>query len=261
MTGADAAASRRPCRATTPRRPWWRSNELQAKPVVPDCAGDAGATAAGAGQRQRNWPNWPNWPAAGRAGAGPAEMDAAHGTMPGAGFAVIAYGSVGGRRARFRFRPRPGVPARCARRRGLRWRPAAGRPRYFARLAQKLVGLLGTVTAAGRLYEVDVRLRPDGAKGVLVSSLQSFAALPATRAWTWEQQALVRARAARAMPTCARASSGSAARCLHRRTGPAGIAADVIAMRRRMREELDRSEAVRTSTSSRARAAWSTWNS
>src|SRR5690606_17484285 len=66
--------------------------------------------------------------------------------------------------------------------------------RWFARVAQKLVSLLGIVTAAGKLYEVDVRLRPDGAKGMLVSSLDSFADYQQQRAWTWEKQALVRAR-------------------------------------------------------------------
>src|ERR687885_667273 len=65
--------------------------------------------------------------------------------------------------------------------------------RWFARLAQKIVALLGAVTAAGRLFEVDVRLRPDGAKGLLVSSLASFADYQRERAWTWEHQALVRA--------------------------------------------------------------------
>ena len=66
--------------------------------------------------------------------------------------------------------------------------------RWYARLAQKLVALLGTPTAGGRLYEVDVRLRPDGAKGLLVSTLASFADYQRERAWTWEHQALVRAR-------------------------------------------------------------------
>jgi glutamate-ammonia-ligase adenylyltransferase len=118
-------------------------------------------------------------------------------------------------------------------------------PRYFARLAQKLVSLLGTVTAAGRLYEVDVRLRPDGAKGVLVSSMQSFHQYQQVRAWTWEQQALVRARAV----------AGDAAVCtrfeqirrevLTRERDANALKADVIAMRRRMRDELDRSDGIR----------------
>src|SRR5690606_20905476 len=73
--------------------------------------------------------------------------------------------------------------------------------RWFARLAQKLVALLGTPSAAGNLYEVDVRLRPDGATGLLVSSLGSYHEYQLQRAWTWEHQALVRARCVAGTPS------------------------------------------------------------
>lgn len=65
---------------------------------------------------------------------------------------------------------------------------------FFARVAQKMVLVLGAFTPAGRLYEVDTRLRPSGASGLLVSGLEAFAAYQASSAWTWEHQALVRAR-------------------------------------------------------------------
>src|SRR3546814_15052981 len=65
--------------------------------------------------------------------------------------------------------------------------------RWFARLAQNIVALLGTVTAAGPLYDIDVRLRPDGGKGLLVSTLASHDEYQHPRAWTWEHQALWRA--------------------------------------------------------------------
>ncbi|MEO5574264.1 MAG: bifunctional [glutamate--ammonia ligase]-adenylyl-L-tyrosine phosphorylase/[glutamate--ammonia-ligase] adenylyltransferase [Gammaproteobacteria bacterium] len=65
---------------------------------------------------------------------------------------------------------------------------------FFARLGQRIVHILNAHTPAGVLYEVDVRLRPSGASGLLVSSLESFADYQRTRAWTWEHQALVRAR-------------------------------------------------------------------
>ena len=93
-------------------------------------------------------------------------------------------------------------------------------PRWFARLAQKVVALLGAVTGAGRLFDVDVRLRPDGAKGLLVSSLASFTDYQRERAWTWEHQALVRARGvAGDVPLCAEfervraRDAGARARC------------------------------------------------
>jgi glutamate-ammonia-ligase adenylyltransferase len=72
-------------------------------------------------------------------------------------------------------------------------RPLEG-PRYVARLAQRVVHWLTVQSHAGRLYEVDVRLRPDGGKGMLVVSLDAFAEYQRERAWIWEQQALVRAR-------------------------------------------------------------------
>ncbi|ACL71561.1 (Glutamate--ammonia-ligase) adenylyltransferase [Thioalkalivibrio sulfidiphilus HL-EbGr7] len=65
---------------------------------------------------------------------------------------------------------------------------------FFARLGQRIVHVLGTYTGAGRLYEVDTRLRPSGASGLLVSSLKAFELYQETKAWTWEHQALVRAR-------------------------------------------------------------------
>ena len=174
-----------------------------------------------------------------------AEITAAHGPLPDGRFAVVGYGSLGGRELGFGSDldlvflfdgdatavsdgPRP---------------LEAGR--WHARLAQKMVGLLGAVTSAGRLYETDMRLRPDGGKSLLVSSLAGYADYQRERAWTWEHQALVRARAV----------AGDAALCgdfervrgetlAHGRDAQA-LAADVAQMRRRMRAELDRSDAAR----------------
>ena len=62
------------------------------------------------------------------------------------------------------------------------------------KIAQRVVTWITSLTPAGVLYETDLRLRPDGAKGVMVSSLAGFANYQRTRAWTWEHQALTRAR-------------------------------------------------------------------
>lgn len=64
----------------------------------------------------------------------------------------------------------------------------------LARVAQRVITWLTSLTAAGVLYDIDVRLRPDGEKGLLVSSLSSFRDYQVKRAWTWEHQALTRAR-------------------------------------------------------------------
>ena len=64
----------------------------------------------------------------------------------------------------------------------------------YARLGKRLNTWMGTHTAAGILYETDLRLRPDGASGLLVSSLEAFEDYQRHHAWTWEHQALTRAR-------------------------------------------------------------------
>jgi glutamate-ammonia-ligase adenylyltransferase len=65
---------------------------------------------------------------------------------------------------------------------------------FYMRLGQRAIHMMTTQTPSGQLYEVDMRLRPDGNKGLLVRSLASFANHQARDAWTWEHQALVRAR-------------------------------------------------------------------
>lgn len=65
---------------------------------------------------------------------------------------------------------------------------------FFTRLAQRMIHLLTTFTASGQLYEVDMRLRPSGASGLLVTSLVGFEQYQCNQAWTWEHQALTRAR-------------------------------------------------------------------
>jgi glutamate-ammonia-ligase adenylyltransferase len=173
-----------------------------------------------------------------------AEVASANGRVPDARFAVLGYGSLGGEELGFGsdldlvflYDAPPDAESDGA-------RPLDAQ-RWHARLAQKVVALLGTPTGAGRLYDVDVRLRPDGAKGLLVSSLASFAAYQRERAWTWEHQALVRAR-------CIDGDAGLCAdfervrdEVLGRPRDVDGVSADVSRMRRRMRAELDRSDAA-----------------
>ena len=65
---------------------------------------------------------------------------------------------------------------------------------YFNRLGQRVIAALSVPTAAGQLYEVDTRLRPQGVQGPLVSSLSAFARYQRADAWVWEHMALTRAR-------------------------------------------------------------------
>ena len=65
---------------------------------------------------------------------------------------------------------------------------------FYLRLSQRIMHLFSTRTSSGILYEVDARLRPSGAAGMLVTSTEAFADYQRNEAWTWEHQALVRAR-------------------------------------------------------------------
>ncbi|MCP4757090.1 MAG: bifunctional [glutamate--ammonia ligase]-adenylyl-L-tyrosine phosphorylase/[glutamate--ammonia-ligase] adenylyltransferase [Proteobacteria bacterium] len=67
-------------------------------------------------------------------------------------------------------------------------------PQFYIRLGQRIVHLLTTHTRAGRLYEIDMRLRPSGNSGILVSNIEAFREYQGQEAWTWEHQALIRAR-------------------------------------------------------------------
>ena len=66
--------------------------------------------------------------------------------------------------------------------------------RFYTRLGQRIIHILNTQTTSGVLYDADMRLRPSGDSGLLVTSLEAFARYQRETAWTWEHQALVRAR-------------------------------------------------------------------
>ena len=115
---------------------------------------------------------------------------------------------------------------------------------FFLRLVQRLVHLLTVHSAAGRLYEVDTRLRPSGKGGLLVQSIDGFADYQRTDAWTWEHQALLRSRAVAGDPELRRPlRSAARASCCARPCGAGTLRDDVRSMRERMRTELSRSKA------------------
>jgi len=116
-------------------------------------------------------------------------------------------------------------------------------PVFFARLGQRLIHLLTAYTPAGLLYEVDMRLRPDGASGMLVSSLSAYEAYQRDKAWLWEHQALVRAR-----PVAGDRAIGERFQAIRRAIlgqprDETELRQGILDMRQRMRQELDRSTA------------------
>lgn len=112
---------------------------------------------------------------------------------------------------------------------------------FFARLVRRIVHLLDTRTASGALYKVDMRLRPSGRAGLLVSSVEAFERYQAEDAWTWEHQALLRSRPVAGSAVIARAFEKVRGETLRFRVRRERLREDVIAMRGRMRAQLDRS--------------------
>lgn len=116
-------------------------------------------------------------------------------------------------------------------------RPIDG-AQFFTRLGQRIIHLLTTQTTSGALYEVDMRLRPSGAAGLLVSSLGAFQRYQENEAWTWEHQALVRARVLVGCPRLAGEFARVRAEVLGRRRDIAALRSEVSEMRAKMRDNL-----------------------
>jgi len=107
-------------------------------------------------------------------------------------------------------------------------------PEVYARLAQRVNHWLTTHTAAGVLFATDLRLRPSGASGLLVSSLAAFEEYQEKSAWTWEHQALTRARYCAGDAAVGAAFETIRERILRRARDPAALARDVLEMREKM---------------------------
>jgi glutamate-ammonia-ligase adenylyltransferase len=174
------------------------------------------------------------------------ELVAQHGRLPGAGtgIAVLGYGSLGGKELGFNSdldlvfvydAARGETTSDGA-------RPLDG-ARWYARLAQRVVHWLSAPTRGGRLYEVDTRLRPDGGKSLLVASLPAFITYQRERAWTWEQQALVRARAVAGDAALGARFTRERGTVLGQPRDRAQVIADVCRMRVEWRKQRDRSDA------------------
>ncbi|MFN3630257.1 MAG: bifunctional [glutamate--ammonia ligase]-adenylyl-L-tyrosine phosphorylase/[glutamate--ammonia-ligase] adenylyltransferase, partial [Casimicrobiaceae bacterium] len=102
------------------------------------------------------------------------------------------------------------------------------------RAVQRLSSWLSTMTAAGRAYEIDTRLRPDGDAGLLVNTVSAFADYQRNKAWTWEHQALTRARFAVGDPTVGERFEAIRREVLARPRDWAALRQDILEMRKRV---------------------------
>jgi glutamate-ammonia-ligase adenylyltransferase len=113
---------------------------------------------------------------------------------------------------------------------------ADAQPALYARLAQRINTWLTSMTAAGELYATDLRLRPDGAAGLACTSIGAFRRYQETSAWTWEHQALTRARAAAGDARLGDTFEAMRVEILRRARDAAALGRDIVAMRRRMHD-------------------------
>jgi glutamate-ammonia-ligase adenylyltransferase len=167
-----------------------------------------------------------------------AEFAQKHGRLPGPGMAVIAMGKLGGREMTissdldliFVYEapdetqesdgPKPLEPTR-----------------YYARLAQRLINAISAPTGEGRLYEVDMRLRPSGASGPIAVTFNGFQRYQQEQAWTFEHMALTRARPILGDPELCRRLSEAITDVLTAPRDTHKMLAEAADMRRRIAQE------------------------
>jgi [glutamine synthetase] adenylyltransferase / [glutamine synthetase]-adenylyl-L-tyrosine phosphorylase len=163
------------------------------------------------------------------------EFARVHRAVPGGAFAIVAMGRLGSREMSLAsdldlilIYDAPDDSAASS-----GPRPLAV-PAYYARFSQRLIAAITAPTGEGRLYAVDMRLRPSGESGPIASSLAAFAQYQRDEAWTWEHMALTRARPIAGDPgLCGRIAAAIAA-ALTQPRDPRRLLADVAEMRARI---------------------------
>lgn len=111
---------------------------------------------------------------------------------------------------------------------------------FYQRLVQRMLHLSTTKTVGGVLYDLDMRLRPDGDTGLLISDIDSFEKYQSNRAWTWEHQALVRARPIAGSKQIIDEFNRIREAVIRRTKDEVKLKEEVVAMREKMRKHLDR---------------------
>ncbi len=175
------------------------------------------------------------------------QLSAKHGVPPNAqqerAFLIVAYGKFGGQELSFAsdldlvFLYDGDATAQTDGDKPI------GLDQFYTRLAQRIVHLLSTRTAAGLLYEVDTRLRPSGNSGLLVSHWVAFESYQRQDAWTWEHQALVRARPVAGSEPLATRFQQLRASVLTQPRDATTLQQHIVSMRDKMRSALDKSRA------------------
>jgi len=175
------------------------------------------------------------------------ELVRRHGDPPGlepgeCGFVVVGYGKLGGLELGYSSDLDivflHGCPDRNAMTGGAR---PISVDLFYARMAQRIIHIMTTRTPAGILYELDMRLRPNGNSGLMVSSLERLENYQRESAWTWEHQALIRARVVAGDRRVAERFESIRREIIGRPRDPGKLRDDVVEMREKMRASLDKS--------------------
>ena len=153
------------------------------------------------------------------------------------GFAVIAYGKMGGLELGYGS-DLDLVFLHAAEKGHTRGKDKPiDNTQFFARLGQRVIHILSTHTSTGSLYETDMRLRPSGQAGVLVSHIDAFEKYQVKQAWTWEHQALIRARAVAGSALMKKRFTEIRQKILTLPRDKAALRSEVAKMRMRMKKE------------------------
>ncbi len=167
------------------------------------------------------------------------EFARAHGIVPGGAFAVLGMGKLGSREMTFDSDLDIiflyGAPAGFGAESDGARRLAASH--YYARLSQRLSSAVRALTAEGRLYEIDTRLRPSGGSGPIAMEAAAFRRYQKNEAWTWEHMALTRARPVAGDPALFATVMEGVRAVLTAPREPTALLADVAAMRERIDAE------------------------
>ena len=167
-----------------------------------------------------------------------AQLAEQHGVVPGGSFAVVGLGKLGARELTpesdldlvFIYDCDPDRPDSD----GARPLPA---PLYYTRLGQRLISALTALTGEGRLYDVDMRLRPTGNSGPVATHLDGFVRYQRKTAWTWEHMVLTRARVVAAPPPLFDRTEQAIREVLRIRRDRTRLVLDVGEMRKRIEKE------------------------
>lgn len=158
------------------------------------------------------------------------------------GFAVIGYGKMGGEELGYNSDLDIVFVHDCPEQDMTDGAKQISSRQFYIKFAQRIVHLFSSRTASGILYEVDMRLRPSGASGLITSSIDAFAEYQDSEAWTWEHQALVRARVVYGEAELAQKFDLVRKQILSKSRDKEALKKEVVDMRHKMREHLGSSD-------------------